>query len=176
MPTRTPGGEHDYRGIGTIGALRQGCPQVAQKRGGHCGWKRRSKVKVRDRCAWTPWLGRRRAFSWKLENPRGILNWGITDLYCISKGSLLGLRGRSPKGRCRNTKCWEKLEWWMIEFITKLIHVVYSTWKKLLWYSQIFYTEHSFDKFLTTVSQSNDNILNIFHWLYLKIKAIIHKY
>jgi len=74
MPTRTPGGEHDYRGIGTIRALRQGCPQVAQKRGGHCGWKRQSKVKVRDRCAWTPWLGRRRAFSWKLENPRGILN------------------------------------------------------------------------------------------------------
>ena len=63
-----------HRGIGTIGALRQGCPQVAQKRGGHCGWKRRSKVKVRDRCAWTPQLGRRRAFSWKLENPRGILN------------------------------------------------------------------------------------------------------
>ena len=54
MPTRTPGGEHDYRGIGTIRALRQGCPQVAQKRGGHCGWKRQSKVKVRDRCAWTP--------------------------------------------------------------------------------------------------------------------------
>lgn len=37
--TRMPGDNTEYRGTGTIGALRQRCPEIAQREGGQCGWK-----------------------------------------------------------------------------------------------------------------------------------------